>query len=83
MAGSGGMSEWSEGAAVWFQPAGAPAPLPGELVEVHRAARVLLVSAVVNGQVRIINQQRTKSSKTLTLYTEKTLKKHSYDIVIF
>ncbi|OWR53588.1 myosin xv [Danaus plexippus plexippus] len=52
MAGSGGMSEWSEGAAVWFQPAGAPAPLPGELVEVHRAARVLLVSAVVNGQAQ-------------------------------
>ncbi|CAG9785914.1 unnamed protein product [Diatraea saccharalis] len=44
------MSEWSEGAAVWFQPAGAPAPLPGSLVEVHRAARVLLVSAIVNGQ---------------------------------
>ncbi|CAG4975497.1 unnamed protein product [Colias eurytheme] len=49
MAGSGG-TEWSEGAAVWFQPAGASAPLPGELVEVHRAARVLLVSASVNGQ---------------------------------
>ncbi|KAL4710295.1 hypothetical protein ACJJTC_011549, partial [Scirpophaga incertulas] len=50
MAASGGMSEWSEGAAVWFQPAGAPAPLPGSLVEIHRAARVLLVSAMVNGQ---------------------------------
>ncbi|XP_063618998.1 unconventional myosin-XV [Cydia splendana] len=49
MAGSGG-TEWSEGAAVWFQPPGAPAPLPGQLVEVHRAARVLLVSAVVNSQ---------------------------------
>ncbi|XP_073944850.1 unconventional myosin-XV-like [Choristoneura fumiferana] len=48
MAGSGG--EWTEGAAVWFQPAGAPAPLPGEIVEVHRAARVLLVSCVVNSQ---------------------------------
>lgn len=52
MAGSGGLSEWSEGAAVWFQPPGAPAPLPGELVEVHRAARVLLVSAHLNGQVK-------------------------------
>lgn len=51
MAGSGGLVEWTEGAAVWFQPAGAAAPLPGELVELHRAARVLLVSALVNGQV--------------------------------
>ncbi|XP_059051494.1 unconventional myosin-XV [Achroia grisella] len=50
MAGSGGLAEWSEGAAVWFQPTGASAPLPGSLVEVHRAARVLLVSAIVNGQ---------------------------------
>ncbi|KAF9411447.1 hypothetical protein HW555_009742 [Spodoptera exigua] len=50
MAGSGGLSEWSEGASVWFQPPGAAAPLPGELVEVHRAARVLLVSAHLNGQ---------------------------------
>ncbi|KAG7302890.1 hypothetical protein JYU34_012876 [Plutella xylostella] len=47
MAGSGG-AEWLPGAAVWFQPAGAAAALPGELVEVHRAARVLLVSAVLN-----------------------------------
>ncbi|CAG4937205.1 unnamed protein product [Parnassius apollo] len=46
----GGSWSGRRGAAVWFQPAGAPAPLPGELVEVHRAARVLLVSAVVNGQ---------------------------------
>ncbi|KPI93117.1 Myosin-XV [Papilio xuthus] len=52
MAGSGGSGqlEWAEGAAVWFQPPGAPAPLPGDLIEVHRAARVLLVSALVNGQ---------------------------------
>ncbi|XP_026324836.1 unconventional myosin-XV isoform X2 [Hyposmocoma kahamanoa] len=50
MAGSGGTSEWQEGAAVWFQPPGTSAPLPGSLVEVHRAARVLLVSAVLNGQ---------------------------------
>ncbi|XP_049869603.1 unconventional myosin-XV [Pectinophora gossypiella] len=48
--GGGGGTEWSEGAALWFQPAGAAAPLPGHLLEVHRAARVLLVSAVVNGQ---------------------------------
>jgi hypothetical protein len=54
MAGSGGMTEWTEGAAVWFQPTGAPAHLPGSLVEVHRAARVLLVSAIVNGQVKKI-----------------------------
>lgn len=52
MAGSGGLAEWSEGAAVWFQPPGTPAPLPGELLEVHRAARVLLVGALVGGQVR-------------------------------
>lgn len=53
MAGSGGQ-EWTEGAAVWFQPGGAAAPLPGELIEVHRAARVLLVSALVNGKVGIL-----------------------------
>ncbi|GBP29204.1 hypothetical protein EVAR_20566_1 [Eumeta japonica] len=48
--GGSGAVEWAEGAPVWFQPAGAAAPLPGELVEVHRAARVLLVSAIVNGK---------------------------------
>ncbi|VVC86540.1 unnamed protein product [Leptidea sinapis] len=50
----GSGAEWSEGAAVWFQPPGASAPLPGEVLEVHRAAKVLLVSALVNGQMILI-----------------------------
>ncbi|KPJ12680.1 Myosin-XV [Papilio machaon] len=64
MAGSGGSGqlEWAEGAAVWFQPPGAPAPLPGDLLEVHRAARVLLVSALVNGQSMRVHFAPTPSS---------------------
>lgn len=67
MAGSGGLGEWSEGAAVWFQPAGASAPLPGALVEIHRAARVLLVSAVVNGQVGTVTSRLVGGYYTYTL----------------
>ncbi|CAF4869828.1 unnamed protein product [Pieris macdunnoughi] len=62
MAGSGG-SEWSEGAAVWFQPPGASAPLPGELIEIHRAARVLLVSAIVNGQAQTFALQMSNGDE--------------------
>lgn len=50
MSGLGGSPEWAEGAPVWFQPPGAGAPLPGELIEIHKAARVLLVSAQINGK---------------------------------
>ncbi|GAB0087709.1 unconventional myosin-XV [Sergentomyia squamirostris] len=41
--------DWNEGDLVWFDP-GAGHPLPGEIQEVHRAAQVIIVQAVINGK---------------------------------
>jgi hypothetical protein len=35
---------------VWFD-AGVSYPLPGEIVEVHRAAQIVIVSATIDGKV--------------------------------
>lgn len=42
--------EYSEGDLVWFDP-GLGHPLPGEIQEVHRAAQVIIVQALINGKV--------------------------------
>lgn len=42
--------EWSEGDLVWFDP-NIGYPLPGEIQEVHRAAQVTIVQAIINGKV--------------------------------
>lgn len=42
--------EWTEGDLVWFDP-NIGHPLPGEIQEVHRAAQVIIVQAVINGKV--------------------------------
>lgn len=44
--------EWSEGDLVWFDP-GLGHPLPGEIQEVHRAAQVIIVQALINGKVSV------------------------------
>lgn len=43
--------DYQEGDLVWFD-AGLGHPLPGEIHEVHRAAQVIVVQAVINGKVR-------------------------------
>lgn len=43
--------EWSEGDLVWFEANNTGHPLPGEIQEVHRAAQVIIVQAVINGKV--------------------------------
>lgn len=42
--------EWSEGDLVWFDP-NLGHPLPGEIQEVHHAAQVIIVQALINGKV--------------------------------
>lgn len=42
--------EWTEGDLVWFDP-NLGHPLPGEIQEVHRAAQVIVVQALINGKV--------------------------------
>lgn len=42
--------EWSEGDLVWFE-TNIGHPLPGEIQEVHRAAQVIIVQALINGKV--------------------------------
>lgn len=44
--------DWSEGDLVWFDP-GMGHPIPGEIQEVHRAAQVIVVQAVIKGKVSI------------------------------
>lgn len=48
--------EWSEGDLVWFDP-GLGHPLPGEIQEVHRAAQVIIVQALINGKVSSLIRQ--------------------------
>lgn len=56
--------EWNQGDLVWFDPGGLGHPLPGEIQEVHRAAQVIVVQAVINGKVNInLNQQPNQSSR--------------------
>lgn len=42
--------EWKEGDLVWFNPS-IGHPLPGEIQEVHQAAQVIIVQALINGKV--------------------------------
>lgn len=42
--------DWSTGDLVWFDPS-IGHPLPGEILEVHRAAQVIIVQAMINGKV--------------------------------
>lgn len=42
--------DWSTGDLVWFDP-GLGHPLPGEILEVHRAAQIIIVQALINGKV--------------------------------
>ncbi|XP_058458630.1 unconventional myosin-XV isoform X2 [Malaya genurostris] len=41
--------DWSAGDLVWFDP-GMGHPIPGEILEVHRAAQVIIVQALINGK---------------------------------
>ena len=43
--------EWNQGDLVWFDPGGLGHPLPGEIQEVHQAAQIIVVQAVINGKV--------------------------------
>lgn len=45
--------EWSNGDLVWFDPGNMGHPLPGEIQEVHRAAQIIIVQALINGKVRL------------------------------
>lgn len=47
--------EWTEGDLVWFE-TNIGHPLPGEVQEVHRAAQVIIVQAVINGKVSYLIQ---------------------------
>lgn len=46
--------EWNQGDLVWFDPGGLGHPLPGEIQEVHQAAQIIVVQAVINGKVNIM-----------------------------
>ena len=46
--------EWSNGDLVWFDPGHSTGhPLPAEIQEVHRAAQIIIVQAVINGKVSL------------------------------
>ncbi|KFB48000.1 AGAP005213-PA-like protein [Anopheles sinensis] len=52
--------DWSTGDLVWFDP-GLGHPLPGEIQEVHRAAQMIIVQALINGKdsVNLVTSKRT------------------------
>lgn len=62
------MMEWTTGDLVWFD-AGFGHPLPGEIQEVHQAAQIIVVQAVINGKV-------SKSTCQLYLILQKTQQVH-------
>uniref|UniRef100_A0A182K4S7 Myosin motor domain-containing protein n=1 Tax=Anopheles christyi TaxID=43041 RepID=A0A182K4S7_9DIPT len=51
--------DWSTGDLVWFDP-GLGHPLPGEIQEVHRAAQMIIVQALINGKSLSLLPQRIK-----------------------
>jgi len=58
--------DWIEGDLVWFDP-GVGYSIPGEIDEVHRAAQVIVVKAVIKGQVCILDQICCNSAKNKTI----------------
>lgn len=42
---------FNPGDLVWFEP-GIGFPLPGEVLEVHTAAQIIIIAAVVDGKVK-------------------------------
>lgn len=61
--------DWNEGDLVWFDP-NIGHPLPGEIQEVHRAAQVTIVQAMINGKV----------SRCFINRNQKNLEEHAVDI---
>lgn len=51
-----------QGDLVWFD-AGFNFPLPGEIVEVHRAAQIVIVSTVIDGKVSKVKKLLLKKIK--------------------
>lgn len=49
----GNNMDWAEGDLVWFDP-GVGHPIPGEIQEVHRAAQVIVVQAMIKGKVSVL-----------------------------
>lgn len=60
--------DWNEGDLVWFDP-NIGHPLPGEIQEVHRAAQVTIVQAMINGKV----------SRCFINRNQKNLEEHAVD----
>lgn len=50
--------DWAEGDLVWFDP-GVGHPIPGEIQEVHRAAQVIVVQAMIKGKVGVDHSRRS------------------------
>lgn len=45
--------EWTPGSLVWFDP-GVGHSLPGEVIETHKAAQVIIIQALINGKVTFL-----------------------------
>lgn len=60
--------EWNQGDLVWFDPGGLGHPLPGEIQEVHQAAQIIVVQAMINGKVNIgcVLEVYTRESRLLS-----------------
>lgn len=63
--------EWTEGDLVWFDP-NIGHPLPGEIQEVHRAAQVTIVQALINGKVSFYRRFKKRTTKFIFIF------KHRY-----
>lgn len=59
--------DWSEGDLVWFDP-GLGHPIPGEIQEVHRAAQVIIVQALIKGKVKIFHNIYLKNLKKINFH---------------
>ncbi|EDV95387.1 GH17916 [Drosophila grimshawi] len=53
--------DWAEGDLVWFDP-GVGHPIPGEIQEVHRAAQVIVVQAMIKGKAQTFALQPGEGS---------------------
>lgn len=69
-----------QGDLVWFD-AGFNFPLAGEIVEVHRAAQIVIVSAIIDGKVSKVRKLLLKKSRSKPFFPMMCMHLHKFHTI--
>lgn len=73
--------DWAEGDLVWFDP-GVGHPIPGEIQEVHRAAQVIVVQAMIKGKVSRRSTHLECACEMLSFKSASNMEAKSINVVV-